>query len=170
MTKPKDPSEYLKRGAPEFPYDVYLAERICEAVATSTDSLKKIIEQNPGFPSEKVIRKWRYKIPTFGNMFTQAKRVQAELYVEECIDIADDSGGDAIINEKGMPIVDGEAINRARLRVDTRKWIGCKLVPRIYGDKVQIQDVDAETRKAAKEIKEYVAELNERLKEYEQPY
>lgn len=156
MTAPKDPSEYKKMGAPCFPYDEYLAEEICEAIATSTDSMKKILAQNSRFPSEQTVRKWRYKIPKFAAMYMQAKRIQAELFAEECVTISDESNP--------------EEVNVDRLRVDTRKWVACKLVPRIYGDKLQVQDVDAETKKAAKEIKAYVAELNERLKEYEQPY
>jgi hypothetical protein len=30
-----------------------------------------------------------------------------------------------------------EQIQQARLRIDTRKWIACKLLPRTYGDKAQ---------------------------------
>jgi hypothetical protein len=26
-----------------------------------------------------------------------------------------------------------QAIQRARLRIDTRKWLACKLVPKVYG-------------------------------------
>ena len=31
---------------------------------------------------------------------------------------------------------DNEAIQRSRVRIDTRKWFASKLVPRIYGDTV----------------------------------
>jgi hypothetical protein len=31
-------------------------------------------------------------------------------------------------------------INRARLRIDTRKWVASKLAPKIYGDKKESQD------------------------------
>ena len=52
---------------------------------------------------------------------------------EEILDIADDSGGDWV-EDKLNP----EVVARARLRVDSRKWILSKLVPKKYGDKVDL--------------------------------
>ena len=34
-----------------------------------------------------------------------------------------------------------EAIQRSRVRIDTRKWFAARLVPRIYGDRKEI-DLD----------------------------
>ena len=56
--------------------------------------------------------------------------------VDEIIEIADDSSQDNIINKQGQIICNNESINRARLRIDTRKWIASKLAPKIYGDKI----------------------------------
>ncbi len=165
MTKPKHPSEYKKRGAPEWPYDPWIAEQICEAVATSTDSMQKIIAANPHFPSEQTIRKWRYKIPAFASMFTHAKQAQAQIFVDECMEIADDSSRDVMKNAKGEEVCDNEFVQRSRLRIDTRKWVACKLVPRIYGDKVQVEKTSP-PKEAAAEIQEKM----KRLKENEQPY
>jgi hypothetical protein len=50
--------------------------------------------------------------------------------------IADDTSGDFIINEHGERVVDHENINRARLKIDARKWLMSKLHPRRYGDRV----------------------------------
>ena len=61
---------------------------------------------------------------------------QAELMAEEIIEISDYMGDDEYIDEHGKVKVNHENINRSRLRVDSRKWIACKLAPRIYGDKV----------------------------------
>ena len=140
MTKRKNPKDYKKRGAPEWEYDQILGEEICEAVATSTDSLKLILERNPHFPSKDVIRKWRFRLPTFANMYTQAKQLQAELFAEECSDISDDGRNDWMVNlteeEQGMGWkLNGEHVQRSRLRIDTRKWIACKLAPRVYGER-----------------------------------
>ena len=38
-----------------------------------------------------------------------------------------------MINNQGNAIYNGEFIARSRLRVDTRKWLASKLVPKIYG-------------------------------------
>jgi hypothetical protein len=54
--------------------------------------------------------------------------------------IADDASKEFIVttNEDGAQIKrpDHEHINRARLRVDTRKWMAAKLAPKKYGDRV----------------------------------
>ena len=46
---------------------------------------------------------------------------------DDCIDISDESGADVSVDDKGKYTVDGEVIQRARLRIDTRlrllgKW------------------------------------------------
>ena len=62
--------------------------------------------------------------------------MQVEYWAHEIIEIADDTSGDFIINERGERVVDHEHINRARLRVDARKWLMSKLSPQRYGDRV----------------------------------
>jgi hypothetical protein len=55
---------------------------------------------------------------------------------EEILEIADESGFDAKIID-GKIVVDHDAINRARLRVDTRKWLMSKMTPMKYGDVIK---------------------------------
>ena len=67
---------------------------------------------------------------------TRAREAQAEHWADEIIEIADDSGLDVVNNGEGGYRIDGEAIQRARLRVDARKWLMSKLAPKKYGDRV----------------------------------
>ena len=46
---------------------------------------------------------------------------------------------DQYVNELGALVPNSSAINRARLKVDTRKWLASKLVPKVYGNKVDIE-------------------------------
>jgi hypothetical protein len=69
--------------------------------------------------------------------YTLAKEVQAEMLIEELLEIADESDNDTLITESGAK-ANNEWINRSRLRVDTRKWIASKLLPKKYGDKLGI--------------------------------
>ncbi|MBP9870404.1 MAG: hypothetical protein KBC53_02765, partial [Nitrosomonas sp.] len=41
---------------------------------------------------------------------------------------------DTYIDEDGHVIVNGDVVARSRLRVDSRKWLASKLIPRTYGD------------------------------------
>lgn len=51
--------------------------------------------------------------------------------------IAADSSRDFQPDGKGGVKSDNTAVNRDRLRVDTKKWIMSKRMPHLYGDKVQ---------------------------------
>lgn len=119
-------------------YTDELGKAICKAVSTSTDSLAQICAQNPEFPSPKCIYEWRIDYPLFGNMYALAKGMQADLLAEEILSIADDSSKDTIIDAEGNERCDHEWAHRSRLKIDARKWIACKLMPKVYGDKQQV--------------------------------
>jgi hypothetical protein len=59
----------------------------------------------------------------------------------EMIEIADDGKNDWMDREisKGRVITvpDHELVQRSRLRIDTRKWILAKLLPKVYGDRAE---------------------------------
>ena len=133
MTKRKAKEDLLKRGAPGM-YTPALGAKICRAIATSADSIKKICSRNPDFPVREVIWGWRIDHPDFANMYNEARRAQADLLAEEINEIADDDSQDVVMGEHGEK-QNTEYIARSRLRVDARKWIACKLLPKVYGDK-----------------------------------
>jgi hypothetical protein len=114
-------------------YNETIAALICERVATSTLGLNKLCTIYEDMPSKFTVNLWRYKHPEFSTLYAQAKLVQADLLAEECLDIADDSTNDTLINEDGFETCNTEWINRCRLRIDTRKWLAAKLLPKQYG-------------------------------------
>ena len=65
---------------------------------------------------------------------------RAHHWADEILDICDDGSNDWIErqNKDGSTYetVNSEVINRSRLRVDTRKWLLSKLMPKKYGDKI----------------------------------
>lgn len=71
--------------------------------------------------------------PAFSNQYAIAKQLQVECVVDELLDIADDSSKDQIIDAEGQLHFNSQAVQRARLRINTRKWLACKLVPKVYG-------------------------------------
>jgi hypothetical protein len=77
---------------------------------------------------------WRLKYPSFSEMYAQAKMIQADILAEECLSIADDDSQDTKINMlTGEEVCNTEFIARSRLRIDTRKWLAAKLLPKQYG-------------------------------------
>jgi Bacteriophage Sf6, terminase small subunit-like len=69
--------------------------------------------------------------------------------------ISDDSSRDWITDVDGNRVVDHDHINRARLRVDSRKWVTSKLKPRKYGDKLLHTGGDGEGPVAVKLALDY---------------
>jgi hypothetical protein len=126
-TKPKN-----KIGRPTD-YTPELAKEICGAIASSSIGIKRLCKENPIWPSHNTIYRWLANYPEFRDQYAQAKQCQVELLVDEILEIADDSSHDMIENEQGFRICNGEFIARSRLKIDTRKWLASKLVPKMYG-------------------------------------
>ena len=76
----------------------------------------------------------------YAESYARACEIRAEKLTDEIIQIADEANADIVgVDEKtGKPIVNGEAINRSRLKVDARKWLAGKLAPKKYGDKIDV--------------------------------
>jgi hypothetical protein len=98
-------------------------------------SLRKICEM-PGMPSKRSIFYWLEEHEEFLRKYEIARMMQVEYWSHQIIEIADDAERDRVIDERGVVVVDHEHINRAKLRVDTRKWLMSKLLPKRYGDRV----------------------------------
>lgn len=73
----------------------------------------------------------------FAARYARARELQADKLFEECLEIADQYEREAEKLEGGT-----DHINRARLRIDTRKWMAGKLRPKVYGDKVALGGAD----------------------------
>lgn len=127
-SKPKHPG-----GRPPIEYTKELGEEICLVISTSPYGLNRICADNPSFPKKTTIYEWKLKYKEFAEMYLDAKLKQADILAEHCLDIADDAKLDVTLNNKGEPICDIEFVQRAKLRIDTRKWLAAKLLPRIYG-------------------------------------
>lgn len=121
-----------KKGRPSS-YNEEIAEKICAGIMAGY-GLRKICSQE-GFPHIATLFVWLSKADhPFYEQYARAREVQAEFLADELIELADDDSRD-VSGELQMP--NGVAVQRSRLKVDTRKWIASKLLPKRYGDKVQ---------------------------------
>ena len=140
------PSDYTKE----------LADEICTTIATSTKGLRRLCAENPHWPAPTNIRKWCFRIKEFRDLYAQAMSYRAGWLAEEIEDIADDGSNDYYEDKDGNERFDSEHVQRSRLRVDTRKWIACKLLPRVYGERVQVESDNGDASELAK-IRELIA-------------
>lgn len=71
----------------------------------------------------------------FAEQYARAREIGYKLLAEELLEIADDGRNDWIELEDGRQ-PDHELVARSRMRLDTRKWLLSKALPKIYGDKL----------------------------------
>ena len=121
-------------------YTQEIADSICSDLAEGK-SLRTVCKGD-GMPSTQTVFRWIRQFPEFRDQYARAKEESADAMAEDILDIADSSSNDWMeVHDKenvGYRL-NGDAINRSRLRVDTRKWIASKLKPKRYGDKVQTE-------------------------------
>lgn len=84
---------------------------------------------------------WTYLSPEHGEQYARAQHDRATTIYEQTMDIADESGLDVKLDAKGRIQVDGEVINRAKLRVDTRKWFLSRMDPKRFGDRATVENI-----------------------------
>ena len=108
---------------------------ICDRLSGG-ESLTSICKDD-GMPAKVTVFKWIRNDAEFANQYARAREAQAEHYLDEIIQISDDSVLDTDIDpESGNERTNHDVIQRAKLRVDTRKWAMSKLAPKKYGDRI----------------------------------
>lgn len=121
-------------------YTQEIADKICEHISTTTIGLNRFCEEE-GNPSQSMVYRWLKQHPEFREKYARAHEDRAHLLVSEILEIADDGTNDYMTITKGdveYNVEDREVTNRSKLRVDARKWIASKLLPKVYGDKLDL--------------------------------
>ena len=136
MTKKKPAPTKRKKGRPSL-YTEALAAKICQRLAEGK-SLRSICRDD-AMPAISTVMGWLFDgdHDDFQEQYARAREAQAEVRADEIVDIADDDTNDFTADKDGKLVADHEHIQRSRLRVDARKWIAAKLLPKRYGDKLQ---------------------------------
>jgi hypothetical protein len=120
-------------------YTSEMGDRICAEMIGGEDGRPKSLAtvlKLPGMPCKRTVMNWIVAHPEFEKIYRIAQQERAEVWIEEIVDIADDRSHDYYTDDEGRQRVDTEHINRSRLKVDTRKWIAAKMMPKLYGERV----------------------------------
>lgn len=128
-----------ERGRPTD-YTAEIAQRICEELACGR-SLRDVCADE-GMPAESTVRAWALDDRDgFSAHYARARELGYHSMADELMEIADDARNDWMERcgeEDAGWQANGEHIQRSRLRVDTRKWMLSKVLPKLYGDKVTV--------------------------------
>lgn len=123
-----------KNGRPHG-FTQEIADAICEKIADGC-SVRSICKADD-MPALSSVFKWLKEIKGFSEQYARAKEMQADALFEDILDIADSQEGDIVKRADGSEHVNHDNINRAKLRIDSRKWMAGKLRPKVYGDLVR---------------------------------
>jgi hypothetical protein len=104
-------------------YTPELGAKVCELIASSASGLRKLSKENDWFPSVPTLLNWQSNHAQFSDQYAQAKRHQLEMLAEDIVDISND---------------DSLEPNDKRVRIDAIKWLLSKLIPKTYGDKLDL--------------------------------
>lgn len=130
-----------KRGRPSK-YTDKLADAICARLAQG-ESIRTVC-RGEDMPAVSTIFEWLRTKENFSEQYARAKEEAADAMAEEILDISDDGTNDWMerVNAEGEIVgwsLNGEHVQRSKLRVDSRKWLASKLKPKRYGDKQEVQ-------------------------------
>lgn len=110
-----------KKGRPTKMTPENQAE-ILTRIATG-ESMRQICMKTDHLPTMSNVFKYMWKDKEFRHKYEIACNNRTEVHVEEIVEIADNDSGDT---------------QRDRLRIDARKWCASKLVPKKYGEKLDL--------------------------------
>lgn len=125
-------------------YTPALADEICAELVTGR-TLRDVC-RDAGMPDESTVRLWaQVNRDGFAVRYRRAREIGYHAMADEMLEIADDSRNDFVARRRasgdGGPVIDHEHVSRARLRVETRRWLLAKALPKIYGDKLDLKAV-----------------------------
>ena len=138
-------------------YSQELVDKICEQIALGYSL--RAVTKDESIPPMGTIMRWlaerdetgSYKYPAFREQYARACEERTEAMAEDILDIADDGASDYMEIERKdgttTEVLNKEAVQRSRLRVDTRKWLMAKMKPKKYGDHLDIKQKSEITHK-----------------------
>jgi hypothetical protein len=128
-------------GRPPLPYNKQIADKILLLISTTMLPIRKICKKNKRFPKVTTLYRWLLDNEEFAKKYARAQLYRAQIMADQLAEIADKVRPSEVVitdhkGRKKTRLNDG--VDRARLQIDTRKWMLAHLLPDKYGDKIQV--------------------------------
>jgi hypothetical protein len=117
---PRNPEPRTK-GNPTAKLTRALAEKFCNIISKSDDSVFKIIEDNPDFPSFNRLYHYQQRVPWFAQMWKDARIKQTHFLAHKCIELAKSA--------------EPKTAHVVRIKFDIYRWFCAKFNPEIFAEK-----------------------------------
>jgi hypothetical protein len=130
-----------KVGRPSS-FNAAIADKLCRELASSSDGLRRICRSNRKFPSRSTVLRWLGENKDFRSQYASARDFQFQSLADEILEIADQVRIGTVTKTHANGKRErrtGDMVDRARLQVDTRKWLLSKLLPKKYGDHLEVE-------------------------------
>lgn len=123
-------------------YTEEIAALILERLADG-ESLRTICSTDD-MPHRSTVFRWLSQNEEFRDQYAHAREEQADALFDELLEIADDGRNDWMERKNKDDqnigwVENGEALRRSALRIEARKWMASKLLPKKYGDRSQME-------------------------------
>lgn len=141
MAKAGRPKTPAKRSTALTRAEQGKADILCDMLADGL-SVREACKKD-GTPGRSTFNRWLAdeRNEALRDQYARACDMRAEELFDEIFEIADDAQNDWMErngeDDEGWQ-VNGEHLQRSRLRVDTRKWALSKMQPKKYGDKLDV--------------------------------
>jgi hypothetical protein len=123
-------------------YTKELAAEICARLAEGEPVTK--ITKDEHMPVSSALYRWLTTNSEFKEMYEVARADGAHTFASQIVEIIDEDP-QYVFDDKGNKRVDPGSIAQKRLKMDGRKWIAAKYLPKVYGDRTVVQgDSDAD--------------------------
>jgi hypothetical protein len=118
-----------KKPAPHVEFSQAIFDEICRRIAAGGDrSSLRVICATPGMPCRETFNDWRKRTPELQAQYDKAREDQKDTFFEELVEIADTEPDP----------------QKARNRMDARKWVWARMDPKRFGDRtIHAGDADA---------------------------
>jgi hypothetical protein len=152
--------EKLCPGAPTK-YNEALADKICELISTHTCGYQQLINMYPDLklPSQQAVYLWKHRRPGFALKYFEAKRQQSELMLHEMDAMTPGEIGRYVDND-GNERVDAPTVALLTAKLNNRKWMASRLLPKVYGDRKEVEEKIEENLELKKQLAELRAQLD----------
>lgn len=112
-------------------YTKELADEICCAIAEHNVGIESLCNMFPHWPHHRTIFKWLHQYEEFGHQYALAKKRQIDVFVNDINNLTNESH--YYMDSEGNQRIDASIL---RTKVDARKWMASKLVPKVYGERI----------------------------------
>ena len=99
--------------------------------------------KSEGMPHLSTVYRWLREKPEFDRLMRIARFDQASTLFSQAIEIADEPPP-TDVDADGTQRISSAGVQAQRLRVDTRKWAAARLLPKVYGERVELTGAGGE--------------------------